>query len=40
MAKKVKRDREKVLSKADIKVENIFKAVEAYQAPENEFLMR
>jgi len=39
MTKKVKRDREKVLLKADIKVENILKAVEAYQAPGSEFLM-
>jgi Tc5 transposase DNA-binding domain/helix-turn-helix, Psq domain len=39
-AKKVKRDREKVLSKADIKFENILKAVEAYQAPRSELSMR
>ena len=31
MGKKVNRDREKILSKADIKVNNILKAVEAYE---------
>ena len=32
MGKKVNRDREKILSKADIKANNILKAVEAYEA--------
>jgi hypothetical protein len=40
MVKKRSQDREKVLSKADIKAENIIKAVKAYEAKDSEFLMR
>ena len=40
MGKKVNRDREKILSKADIKANNILKAVEAYEAKDSDLLMR
>jgi hypothetical protein len=40
MGKKVNRDREKILSKADIKANNILKAVEAYEAEDSDLLMR
>jgi hypothetical protein len=40
MAKKRSQDREKVLSKADIKAENIIKAIEAYKAEGSELSMR
>jgi hypothetical protein len=40
MVKKRNQDREKVLLKADIKAENIIKAVEAYKAEDSELLMR
>jgi hypothetical protein len=36
----IDRTREKVKSKADIKAENIQNAVDAYQAPGSELLMR
>ncbi len=39
MGKKVNRDREKVLSKTDIKANNILKAVEAYETKNNKFLI-
>jgi hypothetical protein len=39
MVKKRSQDREKVLLKADIKAENIIKAVKAYEAEGSEFLM-
>jgi hypothetical protein len=40
MGKKVNRDREKVLLKADIKANNILKAVKAYEAEDSDFLIR
>jgi hypothetical protein len=40
MAKKRSQDREKILSKADIKAENIIKAIEAYEAEGSELSMR
>jgi hypothetical protein len=40
ISKKVNRDREKILLKADIKANNIFKAVEAYEAEDNDLSMR
>jgi hypothetical protein len=40
MVKKRSQDREKVLLKADIKAENIIKAVKAYEAEGSELLMR
>jgi hypothetical protein len=40
MVKKRNQDREKVLLKADIKTENIIKAVKAYKAEGSELLMR
>jgi hypothetical protein len=40
MGKKVNRDREKILSKADIKANNILKAVEAYEAEDSDLSMR
>jgi hypothetical protein len=40
MGKKVNRDREKILSKADIKVNNIFKAVKVYEVEDSDFSMR
>jgi hypothetical protein len=40
MGKKVNRDREKILSKADIKANNIFKAVEAYETEDSDLSMR
>ena len=40
MSKKVNRDREKILSKADIKANNILKAVEAYEAEDSDLSMR
>jgi hypothetical protein len=40
MGKKVNRDREKILSKTDIKVNNIFKAVEAYETEDSDLSMR
>jgi hypothetical protein len=40
MGKKVNRDREKVLSKADIKANNILKAVKAYEAEDSDLSMR
>jgi hypothetical protein len=40
MGKKVNRDREKILSKADIKANNILKAVEAYEAENSDLSMR
>jgi hypothetical protein len=40
MGKKVNRDREKILSKIDIKANNIFKAVEAYKAEDSDLLIR
>jgi hypothetical protein len=40
MGKKVNRDREKILSKTDIKANNILKAVEAYEAEDSDLLMR
>jgi intergrase/recombinase len=40
MGKKVNRDREKILSKADIKANNILKAVEAHEAEDSDLLMR
>ncbi len=40
MVKKRSQDREKVLSKTDIKTENIIKTVEAYKAEDFEFLIR
>jgi hypothetical protein len=40
MGKKVNRDRENVLSKADIKANNILKAVETYEAEDSDLLMR
>ena len=39
MGKKVNRDREKVLSKTDIKANNILKAVEAYEAKDSNLLI-
>ena len=39
MGKKVNRDLEKILSKADIKVNNILKAVEAYETKDSDLLM-
>jgi hypothetical protein len=38
MGKKVNRDREKVLSKADIKANNILKAVKAYEAEDSDIV--
>jgi hypothetical protein len=40
MGKKVNRDREKILSKIDIKANNILKAVEIYEAEDSDFSMR
>jgi hypothetical protein len=40
IGKKVNRDREKVLSKADIKANNILKAVKAYEAEDSDLLIR
>jgi hypothetical protein len=40
IGKKVNRDREKILSKADIKANNILKAVEAYEAENSNLIMR
>jgi hypothetical protein len=40
MGKKINRDREKIQSKADVKADKILKAVEAYQAPDSQFLLR
>jgi hypothetical protein len=40
MGKKVNRDREKILSKADIKANNIFKTVEAYEAEDSDLSIR
>jgi hypothetical protein len=40
MGKKVNRDREKILSKADIKANNILKAVKAYEAEDSNLIMR
>jgi hypothetical protein len=40
MGKKVNRDREKILSKADIKANNILKAVKAYETEDNDLTMR
>jgi hypothetical protein len=39
MGKRVNRDREKILSKADIKANNILKAVEAYEAEGSDLLL-
>jgi hypothetical protein len=40
MGKKINRDREKIQSKADVKVDKIFKAVKAYQAPDSQLSLR
>jgi hypothetical protein len=40
MGKKVNRDREKILTKTDIKVNNIFKAVETYEAEDSDLSIR
>jgi hypothetical protein len=40
MGKKVNRNREKILLKIDIKANNIFKAVEAYEAEDSDFSIR
>jgi hypothetical protein len=40
MGKKVNRDREKILLKADIKANNILKAVEAYETEDSDLIMR
>ncbi len=40
MGKNVNRDREKILSKTNIKANNIFKAVEAYEAKDSNLLIQ
>jgi hypothetical protein len=40
MGKKINRDREKILSKADIKANNILKAVKTYETENSDLTMR
>jgi hypothetical protein len=40
MGKKINRDRERILSKADIKANNILKAVKTYEAEDSDLSIR